>query len=61
MFLWICFNIFTYLIAYYADLSSFCLPNKLDSFPKLAKNSTTLIISNIFLFRANYAIDKNNI
>ena len=41
------------------NLLFFDFLNKLVSFPKLAKNSITLIISDIFVFRAIYAISKS--
>ena len=46
-------------MADYADLLSFDLLNKLNSFSKLVKNSITLIVFNIFIFKANCTIKKN--
>ena len=42
-----------------ANLLFFSLPNKFGSFSKLEKNSITLLLSNNFLFKANWVIDKN--
>ena len=42
------------------DLLSFSFLNELGFFPKLTKNNIIFTVSNIFLFRANYAISKNS-
>lgn len=61
MFFQTCFNILTFLIAYHINLLSLNHLSKLSSFPKLVKNNITFVISNIFLFRANYIIGKTAI
>ena len=43
------------------DLLFLNLLNKLSFFSKLIKNSIILVISNTFLFSANYIITKNTI
>ena len=43
----------------YINLLFLSFLNKLEFFSKLTKNSITLALSNIFLFRANYVISKS--
>ena len=43
----------------YIDLLSLIFLNKLSFFLKLAKNNITLIVSDIFLFKANFTINKS--
>ena len=44
----------------YVNLLLFSFLDKLGFFLKLIKNSITFVISNIFIFKVNFAIDKNN-
>ena len=42
----------------YTNQFSFGFANKLNIFLKLAKNNINIMVSNTFLFKANYTIDK---
>ena len=44
----------------FTNLLSLGYPNRLNFFQKFAKNGITLIESNIFVFRNNYTISKND-
>ena len=53
---------YTYFFKYNCiDSLFFSLPNKLNTFVRLVKDSITSMISNIFAFNANWAIDKSTI
>ena len=47
-------------MVYYADLLFLDFLNKFRIFPKFIKNNITIIVSDRYIFKADYIIDNNS-